>query len=368
MELMSKITEMGHEEVVFFHARDLGLRAIIAIHDTTLGPALGGCRMLPYKSEDDALYDVLRLSRGMTYKNAVAGLDLGGGKSVIIGDPKKDKCEAFFRAFGRFIESLGGRYITAEDVNTAVEDMVHIFQETSYVAGIPSVFGGSGDPSPFTALGTFRGMEAAAEHKYGSRDLSKLSFAVQGVGHVGVHLVRMLRETGAKVYVCDPDEERVKHVVEKDGAEAVGLDEIYTTDAKVFAPCALGGSVNPKTLPKLKCEIIAGSANNQLDTDETGDEVEKRGILYVPDYVINAGGVINVAIERQGYNKERATHQVNRIFDICNHIFHIAEHEHMPTYKAADRLAEKRIADVGKVRRPYLPARRRAINGRHTRA
>lgn len=366
MELMTAITEMGHEEVVFFHARDLGLKAIVAIHDTTLGPALGGCRMLPYKSDDEALHDVLRLSRGMTYKNAVAGLNLGGGKSVIIGDPKKDKTEAFFRAFGRFLESLGGRYITAEDVNTGVEDMENIFQETSHVVGIPPAHGGSGDPSPFTALGTLRGIEAAAEYKYGDRYLTKLSFAVQGVGHVGVHLVQMLRESGAKVYVCDTDEGRVKHAVEKFGAEAVGLDDIYETDAKVFVPCALGGSVNPKTLEKLKCEIIAGSANNQLDTDSTGDELEKRGILYVPDYVINAGGVINVAIERQGYNRERATHQVDRIFDICMRVFHIAKHEGLPTYKAADHLAEKRIAEVGKVKRPYLPARRRPINGRHT--
>ena len=366
MELMSTITEMGHEEVVFFHSRDLGLKAIVAIHDTTLGPALGGCRMLPYKSDEEALYDVLRLSRGMTYKNAVAGLNLGGGKSVIIGDPKKDKSEAYFRAFGRFIESLGGRYITAEDVNTAVDDMENIFQETSHVVGIPPAHGGSGDPSPFTALGTLRGIEAAVEYKYGSKDLSQLSFAVQGVGHVGSHLVRMLRETGAKVYVCDTDAGRVRHTVEQYGAEAVGLDAIYETDAKIFAPCALGGSINAETLDKLKCEIIAGSANNQLDTDATGDELEKRGILYVPDYVINAGGVINVAIERQGYNRERATHQVDRIFDICKHIFSIAQREGLPTYKTADHLAEKRIEEVGKVRRPYLPARRRPINGRHT--
>lgn len=366
MELMTAITEMGHEEVVFFHARDLGLKAIVAIHDTTLGPALGGCRMLPYKSDDEALYDVLRLSRGMTYKNAVAGLNLGGGKSVIIGDPKKDKSEPFFRAFGRFLESLGGRYITAEDVNTAVEDMENIFQETSHVVGIPPAHGGSGDPSPFTALGTFRGIEAAVERKYGKRELKGLTFAVQGVGHVGMHLVRMLSEAGAKVFVTDTDEARIKHAVDKHGAEAVGLDEIYETGAKVFSPCALGGSVNPKTLEKLKCEIIAGAANNQLDTDATGDELEKRDILYVPDYVINAGGVINVAIERQGYNRERATHQVNRIFDICMHVFHIAKTQGLPTYKAADHLAEKRIAEVGKVRRPYLPARRRPINGRHT--
>ncbi len=365
MKLMSTITEMGHEEVVFFHSRDLGLKAIVAIHDTTLGPALGGCRMLPYKSDEEALYDVLRLSRGMTYKNAVAGLNLGGGKSVIIGDPQKDKSEAYFRAFGRFIESLGGRYITAEDVNTSVDDMENIFQETSHVVGIPPAHGGSGDPSPFTALGTLRGIEAAVEYKYGSKDLSQLSFAVQGVGHVGSHLVRMLRETGAKVYACDAHAGRLKQIVEQYGAEAVGLDAIYETDAKIFAPCALGGSINAETLDKLKCEIIAGSANNQLDTDATGDELEKRGILYVPDYVINAGGVINVAIERQGYNRERATHQVDRIFDICKHIFSIAQHEGLPTYKAADHLAEKRIEEVGKVRRPYLPARRRPINGRH---
>lgn len=368
MEIMSRITEMGHEEVVFFHARDLGLKAIVAIHDTTLGPALGGCRMLPYESDDEALYDVLRLSRGMTYKNAVAGLNLGGGKSVVIGDPQKDKSEAFFRAFGRYIESLNGRYITAEDVNTSVEDMVQIFQETTHVTGIPPFFGGSGDPSPFTALGTFRGIEAAVEHKYGSKELSRHSFAIQGVGHVGVHLVRMLREKGAKVYVCDTQKGRIDHVVEKFGAEKVGLDDIYETDAEVFSPCALGGSINPDTLEKLKCGIIAGSANNQLDTDATGDELEKRGILYVPDYVINAGGVINVAIERQGYNHERATHQVNRIFDICKHIFHIAEHEKLPTYEAADRLAEKRVAEVGKVKRSYLPARRQKFGGRQSQA
>ncbi len=365
MEIMSAISEMGHEEVVFFHAREFGLKAIVAIHDTTLGPALGGCRMLPYASEEEALHDVLRLSRGMTYKNAVAGLNLGGGKSVIIGDPKRDKSEAFFRAFGRFLESLGGRYITAEDVNTGVEDMEYIFQETSHVVGIPPVHGGSGDPSPFTALGTLRGILAAADHKYGSQDLSKLSFAIQGVGHVGMHLVRLLREGGAKVYVCDPDPARVKHVVDKHGAEAVELDEIYDTDAKVFSPCALGGSVSMETLDRLKCDIIAGAANNQLDTDAVGDELERRGILYVPDYVINGGGVINVAIERQGYNRERATHQVNRIYDVCRHIFALAKHEGLPTYKAADRLVEKRISALGKVRRPYLPARRLPINGRH---
>lgn len=366
MEITSTIEEMGHEEVVFFHARDFGLKAIVAIHDTTLGPALGGCRMLSYKTEDEAVYDVLRLSRGMTYKNSVAGLNLGGGKSVIIGDPKKDKSEEFFRAFGRFIESLGGRYITAEDVNTSVEDMEYIFQETSHVVGIPPVHGGSGDPSPFTALGTLRGIKAAADRKYGSYDLAKLSFAIQGAGHVGMHLVELLTKEGAKVYVCDADAKRARQAADKHGAEAVGLEEIYETDAKIFSPCALGGSVNPETIAKLKCEIIAGAANNQLDADVTGDELEKRGILYVPDFVINAGGVINVAIELQGYNRERATHQVNRIFDICKHVFRLSEQEGVPTYKAANLLAEKRIHEVGKVRRPFLPARRRPINGRHT--
>ncbi len=365
MGIMSSITTMGHEEVVFFHARDFGLTAIVAIHDTTLGPALGGCRMLPYNSDEEALRDALRLSRGMTYKNAVAGLNLGGGKSVIIGDPKKDKSEAFFRAFGRFIESLAGRYITAEDVNTSVEDMEQIFQETTHVVGIPIAHGGSGDPSPFTALGTFRGIQAAVARKYGSADFSRLSFAVQGAGHVGIHLIQMLRKENAKVYVTDTDAERLNHAVEKFGAESVGLDEIYQTDAQIFCPCALGGTINPQTLEQLRCEIIAGAANNQLENEATGEEVHRRGILYVPDYVINAGGVINVAIERQGYNRDRATHQVDRIYDIVKLIFALAEQENIPTYKAADRLAEKRINDLAKVHRPYLPARRRTINGRH---
>lgn len=358
MELMSKITEMGHEEVVFFHSRDFGLKAIVAIHDTTLGPALGGCRMLPYSSEEDALEDVLRLSKGMTYKNAVAGLNLGGGKSVIIGDPKTDKSEGYWRAFGRFLESLGGRYITAEDVNTSVEDMEHIFQESSHVVGVHPSHGGSGDPSPFTALGTFRGIQAAVEHRYGSRDLSSLSFAVQGVGHVGKNLVKMLRAEKAKVYICDTDPNRIRDVVDEYGAEEVPLDEIYSTDAKIFSPCALGATINHETVDKLRCDIVAGAANNQLEADSMGDELHQRGILYVPDYVINAGGVINVAIERQGYNRERATRQVNKIFDIVQLIFKLSEREGVPTHLAADRLSAKRIEQLSKVRRPYLPARR----------
>lgn len=361
MDLMSKITEMGHEEVVFFHSRDFGLKAIVAIHDTTLGPALGGCRMLPYSSEEEALTDVLRLSKGMTYKNAVAGLNLGGGKSVIIGDPKTDKSEGYWRAFGRFLESLGGRYITAEDVNTSVDDMEHIFQETSHVCGVHPSHGGSGDPSPFTALGTFRGIQAAVERRYGSRDLSSLSFAVQGVGHVGKNLVKMLRAEQAKVYICDTDRTRIRDVVDEYGAEEVALDEIYSTDAKIFSPCALGATINRETIDKLHCDIVAGAANNQLETDSMGDELHKRGILYVPDFVINAGGVINVALERQGYNEERATRQVNKIFDIVKLIFELSEREGIPTHLAAEQLSAKRIEQLSKVARPYLPARRAPI-------
>lgn len=356
MELTGALQEMGHEQIVFFHSREFGLKAIVAIHDTTLGPALGGCRMLPYDSDDAALYDVLRLSKGMTYKNAVAGLNLGGGKSVIIGDPKKDKSEVFFRAFGRFLESLGGRYIAAEDVNTTVDDMEYIFIETTHVAGIRASHGGSGDPSPYTALGTLQGIRAAADYKLGSNDLQGLTFAIQGVGHVGMHLAKLLKDAGAKkIFVCDPDADRVARAVDDYGAEAVKLDDIYDTDAKVFSPCALGGSINAQTLDRLKCTIIAGAANNQLDTDETGDALERKGMLYAPDYVINAGGVINVASELQGYNKERATLQVNRIYDSTLTVFKIAKKEAIPTYQAADRLAQKRIEAMSKLKRPYLP-------------
>lgn len=365
MELFATLDKVGHEEVVFFHSKDTGLKAIVAIHNTVLGPALGGCRMWPYKSEAEALNDVLRLSRGMTYKAAVSGLNLGGGKSVIIGDPIKDKteAEAFFRAFGRYIESLNGRYITAEDVNTSVEIMDYIHMETNHVVGVHPVHGGGGDPSPFTAYGTIQGIKASLQKKYGHDDLSKASYAVQGVGHVGIHIVKTLTDAGAKVFVTDLNAERVQQCVDM-GAEALTGDDIYSVDAKVYVPCALGATVNEKTIPQFKFDIVAGSANNQLATDECGDELQKKGILYAPDYAINAGGLMNVYVELQGYDQERAYRMVSGVYDIIENIYKVADRDGIPTYKAADRMAEERIARMGEVKLPHIKQQNDRYSGR----
>lgn len=365
MELFATLDKVGHEEVVFFHSKDTGLKAIVAIHNTVLGPALGGCRMWPYKSEAEALNDVLRLSRGMTYKAAVSGLNLGGGKSVIIGDPIKDKteAEAFFRAFGRYIESLNGRYITAEDVNTSVEIMDYIHMETNHVVGVHPVHGGGGDPSPFTAYGTIQGIKASLQKKYGHDDLAKASYAVQGVGHVGIHIVKTLTDAGAKVFVTDLNADRVQQCVDM-GAEALQGDDIYSVDAKVYVPCALGATVNEKTIPQFKFDIIAGSANNQLATDECGDEVQKKGILYAPDYAINAGGLMNVYVELQGYDQERAYRMVSGVYDIIENIYKVADRDGIATYKAADRMAEERIARMGQVKLPHIKQQNDRYSGR----
>lgn len=352
--IFDTIANTGHEQVVFCQSKDAGLKAIIAIHNTVLGPALGGLRMWPYKSEQEALNDVLRLSRGMTFKNAVAGLNIGGGKAVIIGDPAKDKSEALFRAFGRFVNSLNGRYITAEDVGIDVNDMEWVFRETEFVTGVHQVHGGSGDPSPFTAYGTLQGLMAALHAKYGEEDVGKRSFAVQGAGHVGMEFIKLLREQGAKVFVTDINPELVKRAVDEFGCTAVGLDEIYDVDADVYSPCALGGTVNEKTLPRLKAKIICGAANNQLATDAIGDELDKRGILYAPDYAVNAGGVMNVSLEIDGYNRERAMRMMRTIYHNVGRIFQIAKRDGIPTYKAADRMAEERIAAIGKIKLPHM--------------
>jgi len=368
MNVFETTDAMGHEQVVFFNHRDSGLKCIVAIHSTILGPALGGLRMWPYASEADALKDVLRLSQGMTYKAAVSGLNLGGGKAVLIGNPETDKSEALFRALGRFIGSLGGRYITAEDVGTNVEDMDLIYQETDRVVGVHEVHGGSGDPSPFTALGTVHGIRACLEKRFGHADFSRVSFAVQGAGHVGQHLVRLLRAEGAKVFVTDINEERVEELVNAYGAEAVPMAQIYDADATVFVPCALGGVVNEDTLPRLKCEIVAGSANNQLESNEWGTELERRGILYAPDYAINAGGLMNCSLELQGYNEERAHRMVATIYNVIRRIFEIAEREALPSWQAADRLAEQRIQAIGRIKLPYVrqqPERRPTARTRH---
>jgi leucine dehydrogenase len=352
--IFDTIANTGHEEVVFCHSKDAGLKAIIAIHNTVLGPSLGGLRMWPYKNEAEAVNDVLRLSRGMTYKNAVAGLNIGGGKAVIIGDPAKDKSEALFRAFGRFVNSLNGRYITAEDVGIDVNDMEWVYRETEFVTGVHQVHGGSGDPSPFTAYGTIQGLLAALQVKFGNEDIGKYRYAVQGAGHVGMEFIKLLREHGAKVYVTDINPALVEQAVREHGCTAVGLDEIYDTDAEVYSPCALGGTVNEATLPRLKCQIICGAANNQLANEAIGDEVEKRGILYAPDYAVNAGGVMNVSLEIDGYNRERAMRMMRTIYVNVGRIFQIAKRDSIPTYKAADRMAEERIASIGRIKLPTM--------------
>ena len=353
MNLFETIHTTEHEQVVFCHNKDAGLKGIIAIHNTTLGPALGGLRMWPYATAQEALDDVLRLSRGMTYKAAVAGLNLGGGKSVLIGDPRTDKSEALFRSFGRFIDSLNGRYITAEDVGIDVNDMEYVFQETDNCVGVHQVHGGSGDPSPFTAFGTLQGIRASLQHKFGNEEVGDYSYAVQGVGHVGFELVKLLRNEGAKVFVTDINEEAVNQCVEL-GCEAVGLDDIYEVDADVFCPTALGAVVNEQTIPRFKFKIVCGAANNQLATNESGDELEARGIIYAPDYAVNAGGLMNVSIEFEGYNRERAKRMMRTIYYNVSKIFQIAERDNIPSWKAADRMAEERVTTIGKLKLPFM--------------
>jgi len=307
-ELIQKHGE--HEEIIFCHNKEVGLKAIIAIHNTTLGPALGGTRMWHYQNEEDALVDVLRLSKGMTYKAAVAGLNLGGGKAVIIGDPKKHKSEALFRAFGSYVNSLQGKYITAEDVGTTVNDMEYVFMETPFVTGIPKALGGSGDPSPYTAHGTLQGIKAAVKDKLGADDLRGIRVAVQGLGSVGSHLVEYLHKEGAVVTVADIDKDKLKKVCDKYGMQALDPEGIITSDCDVFAPCAMGAVINDKTIESLKCKVIAGGANNQLAEHRHGDALFELGILYAPDYVINSGGLMNVFVELEGYSSDRAFEKI----------------------------------------------------------
>lgn len=352
MSLFEALERDGFEQVVFCNDVETGLKAIIAIHDTTLGPALGGVRMWNYNSEEEALRDVLRLAKGMTYKNAAAGLNLGGGKAVIIGDPKKDKSEALFRSFGRFVETLNGRYITAEDVGTFEEDMDYIHMETEYVTGTSRK--GAGDPSPVTALGIYYGMKQAAKEAFGSDSLKGLTIAVQGVGQVAYHLCKHLHEEGAELIVTDINEEAVERAVKEFAATSVKPDEIYDVDCDIFSPCALGGIINDETIPRLKAKVIAGSANNQLEKEEHGRILHEKGILYAPDFVINAGGVINVAEELAGYNRQRALNKVKSIYNILETVFEISRQKNIPTSAAANELAEKRIQSMRKMKRLYL--------------
>ncbi len=364
MNLFETIEKTDHEEVVFCHNKDAGLKAIIAIHNTVLGPALGGLRMYPYATEEEALTDVLRLSRGMSYKAAVSGLNLGGGKSIIIGDPKKDKSEVLFRSFGRYLDSLGGRYITAEDVGIDVNDMEYVFQETENVVGVHQMHGGSGDPSPFTAFGTLQSIRASLELKYGNQNIGDYSYAIQGVGHVGLELVKLIHAEGGKMFVTDVNKDVLAICEEKYGCEIVGLDDIYQVDANVYCPCALGATVNDKTIENFKFDIVCGSANNQLEENRHGDELENRGIIYAPDYAVNAGGLMNVSIELEGYNRERAMRMTRNIYYNISNIFKIAERDNIPTWRAADRMGEERIAMMGKIKQPFMNQKKVKFSGR----
>ncbi|QPQ30265.1 Leu/Phe/Val dehydrogenase [Lysinibacillus sp. JNUCC 51] len=364
MEIFKYMEKYDYEQLVFCQDEASGLKAIIAIHDTTLGPALGGARMWTYASEENAIEDALRLARGMTYKNAAAGLNLGGGKTVIIGDPFKDKNEEMFRALGRFIQGLNGRYITAEDVGTTVTDMDLIHEETNYVTGISPAFGSSGNPSPVTAYGVYRGMKAAAKEAFGSESLEGRTISVQGLGNVAYKLCEYLHNEGAKLVVTDINQAAIDRVVNDFDATAVAPEEIYSQEVDIFAPCALGAILNDETIPQLKAKVIAGSANNQLQDSRHGDYIHELGIAYAPDYVINAGGVINVADELYGYNSERAMKRVEGIYDSIEKIFEISKRDGIPTYVAANRLAEERIARVSKSRSQFLKNEKNILNGR----
>lgn len=341
--IFNKMFSDDYEQVIFCNDKNSGLRAIIVIHDTSLGPALGGCRMWPYESEEAALEDALRLAKGMTYKNAAAGLNLGGGKSVIIADPKKDKSEFLFRAFGRYIESLNGRYITAEDVGTTPEDLAIIKMETDHVVGLPESYNSSGDPSPVTAMGIFSAMKRTAKEAFGSDSLEGKTISLQGCGNVAYNLCKLLKSEGANIIATDIDPHALNKVVTDFNAKSVSVEEIYDVEADIFAPCALGSILNDDTIPKLKVKAVCGSANNQLeDIVKHSSMLSDRGIVYAPDYIVNSGGAINVADELFGYNRERAMEKTKNIYKQLDLVFKISREQNIPTALAADSMAEMR--------------------------
>jgi glutamate dehydrogenase/leucine dehydrogenase len=347
LPLVSVFEQLGgeFEEVVFLHDPPTGLRAIVAVHSTVLGPALGGTRCYPFASDDDALADVLRLSRAMTYKAAAAGLDLGGGKAVIIGDPRTVKTEALLRAYGRFIEDLGGRYITAEDVGTTLADIDLIRRETRHAGGASRSLGGSGDPSILTAYGLFAGMRAAALEAWGDVSLAGRRVAIQGVGKVGSGLARHLLDAGASAVVADVDANAAARLAEEIGVDVVDPDAILSTECDVLSPCALGGALNDRSIPELRCGVVCGAANNQLERPEHAAAIAARGIVYAPDYVVNAGGIINISEEfvPGGYDPERARRSVARIEDTLTRVFRVGREQNLTAATAADRMAEERI-------------------------
>lgn len=357
IDIFREMENGGFEQVIFNYDKTTGLKAIIAIHDTTLGPALGGCRMWPYEDEEHALIDALRLARGMTYKCAVSDANFGGGKTVIIGDPKRDKNEGLFRALGRYVQSLNGQYYTGTDVGTYGDDFVYAARETGYLVGLPEEYGGSGNSAVPTAYGVDLGMKAAAKTVYGDESLKGLSVAIQGVGKVGALLVDDLVKDGAELTICDICEENVKKVQAKyPDIKVVGCDEIFGVECDIFSPCALGGVLNDETIPLLKCKIIAGSANNQLLEERHGDLLHERGILYAPDFVVNAGGLIQVAdeLEMHGTSKARVMKKTEAIYNILLKIFAVSKEKNIPTYKVADILAEERINTIGRIKVNYI--------------
>ena len=341
--LHETLAAMGHEQLVICNDAVSGLRALIALHSTKLGPAIGGTRFWQYAREEEAVIDVLRLSRGMTYKNALADLPFGGGKAVIIGDQQTKEREPIFRALGRFVERLGGCFITAEDVGTSVTDMEYVRAETSHVAGLAQR---SGDPSPWTARGVFRALQAAAQHRWQSPDLSGKIVALQGCGNVGYHLARELHQAGAKLTISDFHAERVQQAVREFDASAVAPEKIHEIEADVFAPCALGGGLNDQTIPLLHTQIVVGAANNQLLQDRHGDMLRDRGITYVPDYLANAGGVINGCRELLGWELTQSQQKIEEIFNTALAVLALAEAEGIAANRAADRIAERRFVDA----------------------
>jgi len=345
--VISQMNDLGHEQIVFCQDEASGLKAIIAIHNTTLGPALGGTRMWNYNNELEALNDVMRLSRGMTFKASISGLNLGGGKAVIIGDSYTQKSEALFRRFGKFVDSLGGKYITAEDVGINPRDMEYVSMETNHVSGLPKTLGGSGDPSPVTAYGVYMGMKASAKKQFGSDSLAGKKISVQGVGHVGETLVKHLSKEGAKVFISDINLDRLKRVSETYGAEIVDGDLIYDIDVDIYAPCALGATINDDTIERLKCSIVAGAANNQLlDEIKHGEMLMDKGILYAPDFLINAGGLINVYREVEGISEARAIELTEDIYNTTLDIFKTSSDKAVTPQEAAMHIAKNRISSI----------------------
>lgn len=352
--ILEQMSASGHKKIVFCNDNDTGLKAIIAIHDTTLGPALGGLRMWHYATEQDALQDALRLSEAMTYKASITGLNLGGAKAVIIGDSRKDKSELLMRSFGRFIQNLNGEFITAEDLGTTTRDMEYIRMETKFVTGLPESMGGVGNPAPFTAQGVFLGMKASLKEVYGTDEVAGKTVVVQGIGNVGEHLVALLRKENAEVLISDIDQERLIQVAKKYKAKVIDADKIFGVEADIYAPCALGATVNSKTIEKMKFAIIAGSANNQLaDAELHGKMLLEKNILFAPDYLINAGGLICCYSELTGFNNKRSKQLIENIYDATRHVIKRSKSENIPTVLAANQLAEQRIADIKKLNNSF---------------